>query len=105
VNFLEQSENARVGIVAQCRNRLGVGAEQKLNIACGAIPTPYPDHFGRETEKQAHLAEVRVFGYDDEIVLTRVIPNRPVQRFVQSNSGYVQSVWENIDQLLWQARG
>jgi hypothetical protein len=49
--------------------------EQRPDLVCGRVTAPYPDHLRRVAAHKAELMEVRILGYDHEVLRRGVLPD------------------------------
>ncbi len=59
-------------------------SKNHFNICGLTISTTNPDHFRREAKQHAQVAEISIFGHNQEVSLTGMLPNFDIRLPVNS---------------------
>ena len=85
-------------VVGKVIDRLPVMTNELENCRTAYVSNVEPDGLWRWPEKERKLAKVRVLGDNDEIVLSRVIPNLAIRRLSEIKFRYVRGAGKLLSQ-------
>ena len=69
-----ESQESGLGIRGEAANRIGVGSDDRFDVARRAVAQADPDNLRGCAMDEAPLMEIRILGHDDEPMLASVLP-------------------------------